>query len=646
MKKLFLSLFTVMAAFSMGAVVQFTYPYEGSELTYEIWNTVTNPKKVQVVSGEGVTDLVIPDTVVYNDEKYIVTNIVASAFDGNKTITSLECCQRLVSIGDFAFRGCPNLETVVFPDEFDEIGTWSFGNCPKLQTINKINVLRIGTSAFNGCSSLEEIDMTDDATNLGAYAFNGCSSLRRVRLSSQLKSILQSTFQGCTSLTDINIPSSVTQIQTSAFQDCTALEDVTMGEGVTIINTNAFRNCKSLQSIELPSKLGTLGQYAFMNCSALQYVELPSSITSLGKYVFGNCTALKSVTIPESITSIPEQMFSGCTALKTVIAPYTLKTIDTSAFSGCTSLEQAVIPNSVTTIGVSAFNGCTGLTKVVIPPSVTSIGSSAFKGCTNVKSAVLPPAFTMVPAQLFSGCTSLQSVYLGPDVTSINDNAFFGTGVTDVYITAQTPPAIASSSFPETTRTLHLQGDEAQAKYEEADYWKEFSGFEQMAVPTDIRIRRLSVSTNPEEDTPETYAAVVEGKAGDVIKYEAVLVGDKVEIPYLFWSSSDSSKAYVNNYGVVTLLADTGETDPVTISLQSLYTDGPTRAFSAGEDLQEDLDIPTGVEEISDSGNAAKILTGVFAVDGRYIGTTLDGVSAGVYVCQFADGNSGKVIVR
>lgn len=332
----------------------------------KISNSVKSIGNYAFCECESLKSIEIPDSVesIGKDAFYIcrcLTNIIVdennkyySSSDGallDKNKTKLIFCpiakngkyvvpDGVVSIGEWAFRGCRKLTNIELPNSVKDIGDIAFFNCSGLENIHiPDNVENIGHSAFNGCCKLESVEIPNSVENIGSSAFDGCSNLKNIKMPDSLKS---------------------------------------MGSGV-------FKNCINLTSVEIPEGVKIIGNYLFYNCDNLKSVKVPDSVTSIKLGAFYNCKKLKNVNIPNSITNIENFAFYNCKSLKNIKIPYGVKNIGDRTFFYCTGLKSIEIPDSVENIAERAFYGCKNLNRIQIPGSVISIGNKAFDICDNVK---------------------------------------------------------------------------------------------------------------------------------------------------------------------------------------------------------------------------------------------------------------------
>lgn len=121
------------------------------DLTCEI----TYGDKVDEYHGTYSGDIVIPETVTYN----------------NKTLT-------VVKIGENAFYYCSELSSVTIPNTVTYIDSEAFEECGAITSITiPSSVTYIGRMAFNECKSLNNIVFEDGDKTLEweYYSYNNCA---------------------------------------------------------------------------------------------------------------------------------------------------------------------------------------------------------------------------------------------------------------------------------------------------------------------------------------------------------------------------------------------------------------------------------------------------------------------------------------
>ena len=375
------------------SVVASAYDFVVDSIYYDINGDEVAVTFMKRRNGGYSGNVVIPDSVTYNEKTYSVT-----------------------SIGKDAFYNCSGLTSV------------TIGN----------SVTSIGNSAFYRCSSLTSVTIPNSVTSIGNEAFYNCSSLTSVTIPNSVTSIGDGAFYNCSSLTSITIPNSVTSIGGGAFYNCSSLTSVTIGNSVTSIGSNAFYNCTKLKKVinfsnliftEWSSSNGFVAYYAD------KVINLPNA-TLEGDFVFCEVDSVNTlycyvgndsvITLPENYKgqnySIGNDAFSGCRGLTSITIPNSVTSIGNDAFSGCSGLTSITIPNGVTSIGTYAFYYCKNLTNITIPNSVTSIGNFAFFGCSGLTSITIPGSVTSIGYEVFYGCSSLINIEISEKVTTLPYN--------------------------------------------------------------------------------------------------------------------------------------------------------------------------------------------------------------------------------
>lgn len=102
--------------------------------------------------GKKKKNIVIPETVTYNNVQYAVTGVAPKSFKNNKKVLAVEVAQNVTSIGASAFEGCKNLKSATMGKSIKTIGKNAFKNCKSLKTITikSTKLKTVDKSAFKG----------------------------------------------------------------------------------------------------------------------------------------------------------------------------------------------------------------------------------------------------------------------------------------------------------------------------------------------------------------------------------------------------------------------------------------------------------------------------------------------------------------
>lgn len=148
----------------------------------------------------------------------------------------------------------------------------------------------IGEGAFWGSQNLESISLTSTVKKIGERAFAECRKLTSISMPSGVTSIGVEAFKGDHSLEQVTIPEAVTVISVGMFQDCAALKTVNMSADVKMISNRAFQGCKAMTEFVVPANVTMIGDQAFAQCEALKQVTIPAKTTSIGSGAFSGTT--------------------------------------------------------------------------------------------------------------------------------------------------------------------------------------------------------------------------------------------------------------------------------------------------------------------------------------------------------------------
>ena len=291
MKKLIISLFTIIGLFSSNNL--FAYDFQVGGIYYTI--TDNSGRLVNVAKGDVKYsgDIVIPSSVGYGGITYTVSGLESQICQDCKTLTSVTIGNNIKSIPQYAFYGCTNLESVTLGSKVESLGYMSFAECTNLSSINlNDNITSFSGSVFSGCTSLTSVLLGESILEMGQAVFSGCTNIRTVEI-----------HQGCS------------VIGYSAFKDCKKLQSVSIPNSVATIGGEAFYGCVNLTSAKVGNGVQEIPQYAFYGCTRLNTVSLGSGVLSVGYMAFNSCSLLNSLTIlnpqPPTVGDYPFSNYNG-----------------------------------------------------------------------------------------------------------------------------------------------------------------------------------------------------------------------------------------------------------------------------------------------------------------------------------------------
>lgn len=258
-------------------------------------------------------------------------------------------------------------------------------------------VVGIGNYAFRDCVGLSSVIIPNSVTSIGRQAFAGCAGLTAMTIPSSVTSI-DGAFVGCANLLAVSLPNSISSMD-GAFAGCSSLISVNIPTSVSSIGFMSFYNCSSLNSISIPSSVNAIAANAFRGCTSLASIEVES-----GNLIFDSRDNCNAIVLTES-----DSLIQGC---NTTVIPNTVKSIGDYAFSGCSGLTSVVVPDSVTHIGEGAFMNCLSLVRVEVKGAVASLGKHVFEGCASLEYLSLPESLSSIYVNAFRYCSNIDSLML------------------------------------------------------------------------------------------------------------------------------------------------------------------------------------------------------------------------------------------
>ncbi len=379
------------------------------------------------------------------------------------TLTSIH------AIGDYAFAGNEELESISFGKSLSSIGAYAFADNKSLTTFDTslCGNIKYGPYVLMGSTSIEEIAMNTSVIPAGA--FYNCAKLKKVSIGKDVSTIGEYAFSG-TALTSFDVVdgntayktlngkgyllnldgdtllmvapgldgiftsegdsalAGVTKIGYAAFSGNKGITRVVM-PAVTYVDSYAFSEARALESYELGT-LTNIGDYAFF---LTDITELPSfeSVSSIGKYAFA-FTFIEEVNIKDGLT-VGEGAFAECTKLKKVTVGDGA-TLGDGAFMRGATREDPRSPGNYLNIGSTAIKDIvsgfyfmeylSSLKEIAVGSNV-EIGKFAFMGAASIENITLGDEGITIGEMAFYNCNNLKSINLG-GVKRIGKLAFSG----------------------------------------------------------------------------------------------------------------------------------------------------------------------------------------------------------------------------
>ena len=258
--------------------------------------------------GYYTKDIVIPETVKYNERVYTVTGIADEAFKKCFFLSSVKIPNTIIKIGNFAFAYCYRLSSIDLGNSVRIIGGYAFEGC-NLCTITLPNsVTTIGTNAFC-CRRLSSIEIPNSVTSIGSFA---CKTLKYISIPGSIKVITEGMFSGCSNLRKVDIGEGVEKIERFVFESCSELDSIVIPNSVVSMGSGVFEHCKNLKSVVLSQNLTEISDWMFWDCGRLEKCNIPNNVKSIGTHAFDGCRNLKNLTVPKSVSSIDVSAFYEC----------------------------------------------------------------------------------------------------------------------------------------------------------------------------------------------------------------------------------------------------------------------------------------------------------------------------------------------
>lgn len=386
--------------------------------------------------------VVIPATIVYQDETYTVTSIGENAFKiryvggglgNNYFIQSIFLPNTITTFSKSAFEGCYYLDTISLPPLVTNIPEHCFYYCENLKKIENLDNIRSLEDFCFGYCGFTDFIVPEGVTYLPAGVFMGCTKLASVTLPQSLSKINSAwTFSDaplvkmiCHAQTPpasngmpfssavrrgvLYVPqASIQDYRDSYWNEWGHIEAIeTMqpndignqfySKGFTyrvLYNGVSISRCGLYGVVIIPDSVSYNGNLypvvgieteAFWDNYA-EYAYLPSTLNYIDARAFYHA-AVTTIKIPESVTEIADNAFWYAESLRSVDIPGSIRNL--LGFTGCRNLVTVKIRNGVEEIDQNAFRDCNSLPRIELPSSVSQIEQGSFTICNNLKSMVV-----------------------------------------------------------------------------------------------------------------------------------------------------------------------------------------------------------------------------------------------------------------
>lgn len=402
------------AAFANTGIREFKVPAAVETIAQSAFTGSTELTSITFAAGSRLT--AIPAylfqgsdalTAVIFEKGSALTLIEAHGFEGMNSLERVDFgTAALTAIGNYGFRYCPSLRSLVVPDTLETIGRY----------------------AFYGCSHLERLDLPAKTEHIGQYAFYGAADLNLYFDSDNLPLFLEENWDEGINGYYID----VSEVLTAGDWQYARLAS----GNISVIKYTGSETVIDLNALDFGGPIVTIGGYTFYN-SAVTNIVLPTTLTNIQPYAFAR-SQLKSVSIPKTVEFIGKfAFFYTPLTCAEFAADSSLQVMEQRAFAYTRNLTTVSIPASLQTMGSAAFYE-SGITELTFGPDavLTAIPELAFAG-TKLKSVVMPTGLTQIGSGAFRDNADLRQVTLETDQPlKIMSNAFYNTGLKTVHVPA------------------------------------------------------------------------------------------------------------------------------------------------------------------------------------------------------------------
>ena len=340
--------------------------YQESEPWRNFWNLSEKSDLISLFEVDG-----IKYSVINNNNVEIVGNSISTLTELciKNEVEYYDICYNVVSISDFAFKGCLYLSSVKIEDGITHIGKSVFENCGNLKTITMpSNMQTIDIAAFKNCSLLDSVILPQTIATIPTECFYGCKSLSSIKIPSNVMTFEQNVFQNCTGLKELIFEDSNKPLllPNGLYDYVTGIQKKSVNGKTIQFKIQYYRPYfygLPIEKLYLGRNLSKDSRYTISGDGGVDYYIITSYDAP-----FGNLSKLKELTIGENVNVLgPEQEYISEVDL--YVTP--------GSFKNCSSIQTVDVKSSIPPSGAEFSTTVYNNAKLYTPDNTYDLYSCA-----------------------------------------------------------------------------------------------------------------------------------------------------------------------------------------------------------------------------------------------------------------------------
>lgn len=394
---------------------------EGDADPSEVFKYSTYNNKITITGYTGTDPIVdIPATI----GGVPVTEIGASAFAGNTTITEVTIPYGVTDLNRSAFADCTSLQTVNCNADISVFVDGAFSGCTALTAYN------FGEKAYTVWRN------TDNTTYGPAVKeFNVAEGNEKLK---SIDGVIYNKYSSDS--TDFD--------RLSLYPIAKEATTFIVTDNIEYISSSAFAGNAFLEEVTLPSGLYNIGDHAFRNCTSLAVLNYNCHSAGLGSKQFAGCTSLTTVNIGKDVTSVPRNDYNNC--FGPAVKEFNVDPENTYIKSEDGIVFSKYGEDSTTFNALSLYPVAKEGTSYTVPEDIRFFDYNCISGNKNIEEVTITakdaqPSWT----EIFSYLPSLKTLRYPASVNITHNNLGSGNSLEKLSITEGDPDAEIISYIPE-----------------------------------------------------------------------------------------------------------------------------------------------------------------------------------------------------